>query len=119
MRTVFACIFYGLSLIGQGIQTLLLYYTASGVGIPTRLAVLLFIPVFIVTYWFTLAFDALSTTKRSAIVTGSTGTKIMVKDTVFPKRIKKLLRLISFLWTAAIVVIWVYFFIHYSLWYLL
>lgn len=119
MRTFFACFFYGLSLVGQGAQTLLIYYTATGSHIPTRLAVLLFIPTFILTYWFSLAFDALSTTKRSTVVTGTTGTRIKVKNTVFPKRVKKLLRLISVMWTVAIVVIWTYFFVRYSLWYLI
>ena len=116
---VFACIFYGLSLLGQAAQTLLLYYAASGTRIPIRLAVLLFIPIFILTYWFTLVFVALSTTKRSVVVTGMSGTKIQVKDVVFPRRVKKILRIISVLWTVAIVVVWAYFFVKFSLWYVI
>ena len=119
MRTIFACIFYALSLLGQAAQTLLLYYAASGSGLPIRPAVLLFIPTFILTYWFTLIFDALSTTKKSIVVTGMTGTKIQVRNGVFPRKVKKILRVISVLWTIAIVIVWVYFFVKYSLWYVI
>lgn len=119
MRTIFACFFYFLSLLGQGAQTLLIYYTVTGYYLPTKLAVLLFVPTFILTYWFTLAFDALSTTKKSSVVTGSSGTVIRVKNTVFPKKVKKILRTVSMLWTIAIVIVWTYFFIKFSLWYLI
>lgn len=118
MRAIFACIVYGLSLVGQGVQTLLLYYAITGYYLPTKLAVLLFFPTFIITYWLNLIFDALVTTKKGTLVTGSTGTVIRVKNTIFPPVAKKILRTISTLWTVAIVIIWGYYFVKYSMWYL-
>lgn len=118
MRAIFAGMVYALSLVGQGLQTLLLYYAVTDYYIDPKLALLLFFPTFIITYWLNLIFDAIITTKKSVLINTSTGKTIRVKTTVFPPFVKKLLRVISTLWTVAIVIVWAYFFVKFSMWYL-
>ena len=118
MRAGFARIVYALSLAGQGVQTLLVYFAATGYYIDPKLAILLFFPVFIITYWLNLIFDALVTTHRETYIKGSTGTVIRMRNTIFPPWVKKILRTVSTIWTVGIIIVWVYFFIKYSMWYL-
>lgn len=116
LRAIFACLFFVLSIAGQAVQTFLLYCAITGYYLPMKLAVLLFFPSFILTYWTNLIFDALITTKKETYTGGRSGMVVRAKNTVFPPVVKKILRVITNLWTVGILALWIYYFVKFSLW---
>ncbi len=118
MRAIFGVVFFVLAIAGQCFQTWLLYCAITGLYIETKLAVLLFFPTFILTYWLNLIFDGLVTTKKETYMGGRSGMVVNVKNTIFPPKVKKVLRIITNIWTVIILVLWGYYFVKYSLWYM-
>ena len=119
MRRFFACLFFMLILAGQGVLTLLIYYATGDGTIPPKLAMLLFIPVCIVTYWITLIFDAISADGKKRTFASPNGKTITIKKVILPKPVKKAMRTITTLWMFGIILVWLYYIARYSLWYMI
>ena len=116
MRAIFSVVFFILSIAGQCFQTWLLYCVITGLYIETKLAVLLFFPAFIVTYWLNLIFDELVTTKKETYTGGRSGMVVRSRNTIFPPKVKRILRTITNIWTVIVIALWGYYFVKYSLW---
>ena len=46
------------------------------------------------------------------------GMVVNAKNTIFPPKVKKVLRIITNIWTVVILILWGYYFVKYSLWYM-